>query len=436
MSQAGPSVMIELTIDVLAAGGRGVGRHQGKAVFVPLTAPGDRVTCRVERDHRRYAEADLVDVVSPSPLRRAAPCPVFGACGGCQWQHLPYHVQVEWKERIFADQLIRGGQALRERIRPLLAAPAEWHYRSRVQLKCRQSAAGFVMGFYRRGSHFIIDIPACPISDPRLNRALALFREWLPAAPGADRIPQVDLAVDDAGRVRAVAHSLAERPSVLADYLRPLAEAAGIALFLQSGRKSTLTPVCGDEALVIAVDSPPLALAYGPGGFAQVNLAQNRTLVQTVLEALDWQGAERVLDLFCGMGNFSLPLARRVAAVTGVEDFLPSIAWARNNAARNGLTNADFQARPAEGALRDLFPQQPPDLVVLDPPRTGAYSVTRDLTGARPAHVLYISCDPATLARDLVPLLHGGYRLAWSQAIDLFPQTHHTESVTLLERME
>ena len=223
-------------------------------------------------------------------------------------------------------------------------------------------------------------------------------------------------------------------PRRLADYLRPLAEAAGFSLFLQTGRKATLTRVCGEEQLEITVDDPPLRLAYGPGGFAQVNLEQNRALVALLLSARDWQGSESALDLYCGMGNFSLPLARRIGSLVGVEDYPPSIASAQQNARQNGLGNLRFAARPAQGALQDFFPQTPPDLVVLDPPRSGAYEVARELAARPPERVAYVSCDPATLARDLQPLLHGPFRLLWSRPVDLFPQTYHIESLTLLER--
>ena len=425
---------LELTIDSLAFGGNGVGRHQGKAIFVPRSAAGDRLCCRVVRDRGRYAEAELVELLEPGPGRRQAPCPVYDQCGGCQWQHLDYPTQCHWKEAIFADQLGRRAGVAAAAVGPLLAAKDEWHYRSRVQFKCRQTADGWRMGFYRPGSHFVVDVAHCPISAPAINRGLALFRAWLPESPCPQQVPQVDLAVDDRQQLRAVVHCLDPQPQQLADYLRPLAIAEGIALFLQTGRKSTLTRVCGEEQLVVTVDEPPLHLGYGPGGFAQVNLEQNRAMVSELLSARDWPGTETVLDLYCGMGNFSLPLARKVASLVGVEDYPPSIASAQQNALDNGLTNLRFAARPAEGALQACFPGAPPDLVVLDPPRSGAYGVARELATRPPALVAYVSCDPATLARDLQPLLHGPYRLLWSRPVDLFPQTYHIESLTLLGR--
>ena len=421
----------ELIIDALAFGGNGVGRCDGKAVFVPLTAPGDRLLWHTVRDRKRFTEGEIDRLLTPSDLRREPPCPVFGLCGGCQWQHLPYEQQCLWKGRIFSDFLTRKAGIVPEAVKPIVPAPSEWSYRSRVQFKCRLTPSGFVMGFFRRGSHYVIDVNRCPITEEPLNEVLRLFRDWLPRGPSPENIPQVDLALGCCGRVRAVVHFIGQDAAPLSDYLRPLAQRSGFSLFLQRGRKSTLTPVWGDEDLFVEVGNPPVSLAYGPGGFAQVNREQNRTLVREVVEAASGANAKRILDLFCGMGNFSLPLARVAGEVVGVEDFPPSIDKARQNALRNAIDNAHFYARPAEGAAETTGGGF--DMVVLDPPRTGAYSVIKDLLGIRPRHVLYVSCDPATLTRDLQPLLHNGYDLCWSRAFDLFPQTFHIESLTLLK---
>jgi 23S rRNA (uracil1939-C5)-methyltransferase len=181
------------------------------------------------------------------------------------------------------------------------------------------------------------------------------------------------------------------------------------------------------------VDQPAVTLRYGPGGFVQVNSAQNRRMVSAMLDLLDLQGTENVLDLFCGMGNFSLPIARRAGRVAGVEDYPPSIASARSNALDNKIENVEFHAADAAGVISG-YRVAALDLVVLDPPRTGNYHAARQLLTIRPGRILYVSCDPATLARDLVPLVNGGYQVVASQPFDLFPQTWHIESMTLLQR--
>ncbi len=430
--------MVELSIDSLAFGGAGVGRHQGKAVFVPFTAPGDRARVRITKNKARFAEGALVDLIAPGPGRRSAPCPVFGSCGGCQWQHLPYDEQCRWKEAIFADSLQRHCGLTPEQLRPMQAAPCEWNYRSRVQFKCRQDHDRFAMGFYRRGSHVVVDIQQCPIIEPSLNAALARLRPWLAQSPCPECISGVDMAVDDEGRVRILVHVLKGAQGAVADYLEQPASSTGFSLFVQSGKKGSTRQVCGVEELHIhPLEGSGLRLAYGPGGFAQVNLAQNRRLVHDLVEAAQLTGSERVLDLYCGMGNFSLPLARGAQSLVGVEEYSPAIQKAQANATVNGLRQkTKFLAQSAEGAARALWSGQGFDLVVLDPPRAGAFQVVKELCELRPMRILYVSCDPQTLARDLVPLIHGGYRLEWARAYDLFPQTYHTESLALLTRIE
>ncbi|BCA79513.1 23S rRNA (uracil(1939)-C(5))-methyltransferase RlmD [Desulfuromonas sp. AOP6] len=422
----------KIRIDSLAFGGRGVGRLDGKAVFVPGTAPGDLVDCRLVREKKRHAEAELVEVLEPSPVRRQATCPVAHECGGCQWQHLPYEQQLVWKERIFRDILVRQAGVNGDKVLSILPSAAEWGYRSRVQFKCRLTEKGFVMGFYRAGSHYVVDVARCLITDSRLNELLPVLRTLLGDSPFAALIPQVDMAVGDDGQCRVVLHFIGSEPGPFCDWLKQPSQRVEASLFIQSGRKQTLRQVYGETDLHIQVAEPPLTLGYGPGGFAQINLAQNRRLVMAVLAAAELTGRENVLDLFCGMGNFSLPLARRAASVTGVEDFEPSIEKARQNARANGIANAHFLARPAEGFLSSLPGEVPFDLVILDPPRSGAYGVVKELVEAAVPRILYISCDPSTLARDLQPLLHRGYAVAWARPIDLFPQTFHTESLTLL----
>ncbi len=430
-------VIDELFIEALTYGGSGLGRHDGKVVFVAGTAPGDRVRCRVSKAKKRFAEAQLVKLLHPSVHRCSTNCPAFGQCGGCQWQHLPYPEQCSWKEKIFADLLQRQAGIAAACMRPLVAAPDPWHYRSRAQLKLRSVNGQLVMGFYRRGSHFIIDHRHCAILDPRLNKAAQLFRSWLSGFHHAHRIPQLDLGVGDGGQIRAVLHYLDRHTAELKDFLRPLVTEAGISLFVQTGRKENLQPVWGEEDLRIEVGEPPLQLAYGPGGFAQINLEQNQRLVKGVVEAVVRCGAKRVLDLYCGMGNLSLPVAGKVKEVVGVENFAPAIAKARQNAQVNGIVNAAFHHLPSEGAASHLTASSGSfDLVMLDPPRSGAYEVAKELLALGPRHILYVSCEPPTLIRDLQPLLHGGYDLLWSQPYDLFPQTHHIESVTLLCRKD
>jgi 23S rRNA (uracil1939-C5)-methyltransferase len=424
-----------LDITALVHGGRGIGHHEGKAVFVPLTAPGDRVVCRVVKSRRRYIEAELVAVVEPSPQRREPPCPFFGSCGGCQWQHIPYQQQARWKEKIFADLLVRSNVMAGDRLKPIAAAPDEWGYRNRVQLKCCPGAEGLLIGFYRHASHDVVDVDKCLLVSPPVQKTLDHLRRELADAPSSGCVSQIDIASGDDGEVRIILYVHPQGRHQLRSWLRNFAACHQINACLQSGGQQGLEVVHGESDLTIKVDQPEIALRYGPGGFVQVNPAQNRSMVASMLQLLELDGSENVLDLFCGMGNFSLPLARRVKRVVGVEDYAPSIASARINAAANNIRNVEFHAADAAVVMARYRDADPLDLVILDPPRTGHYPATGELLKVRPERILYVSCDPATLVRDLTPLVQNGYEVVSSQAFDLFPQTWHIESMTLLRRV-
>ncbi|TYO99711.1 23S rRNA m(5)U-1939 methyltransferase [Geothermobacter ehrlichii] len=419
---------MEIVIDSLAYGGDGVGRYEGQAVFVPFTLPGDVVRCRVVQRKKRYLRAEAVAWLQRGPGYSAPPCPVFGRCGGCQWQHIAYPEQVTFKDRLFRQILQRELRRDDLPVEPAVAAPSAWRYRHRVQYKCHFVPQGCQIGFYGRGSHFVHDVASCRIAASAADAVHAWLRTVIERFPRPDRIPQVDVAVGDRGAPTVILHLLAGQqvpPAVVAS-----ARDRGFGLWLQRGRKATLRPVAAGEVPAIVVDEPPLVLETVVGGFFQVNLEQNRHLVRTVIDYCDLRGDESVLDLFCGVGNLTLPLARRCREATGVEDFAPSVEKAVENARRNGISNARFIARDAGRHVASL--DRAPDVVVLDPPRAGAIDCIRALLRLRPRRIVYVSCDPTTLARDLAPLLGQGYRLRRAVCLDLFPQTYHFESVCQL----
>lgn len=420
-----------LTIDALANGGKGVARDQGRVVFVSGAFPGDIVRCRLTKEKKNYAEVEVAELLQPSPLRRTPPCPVADECGGCQWQQLPYAEQLRWKQQLFVDTLVRQAGVDAGRILPIQPSAEEFGYRSRVQVKCFFARDRFVTGFFRPQSRFVVGVEECLLMPPKLNRLLSQLRAALAETPFVDKIPQIDLSIGSDSATRAVIHYLGSRKEELVAQLLPISAAADCNLAIQAGRKESLQLVHGDGDLRISVDDPDIQLKYAAGGFAQINLAQNRKLVQSVLDAAQLTGTEQVLDLYCGMGNFSLSLARRAAFVVGVEEFSPSIEMARRNARDNGIENLSFHAMPAERALVSF--EQDFDLLLLDPPRSGAYSIAKQLKQHPVKKIIYVSCDPQTLARDLKMLLHHGYRLISSQAFDMFPQTYHVESLSVLE---
>jgi 23S rRNA (uracil1939-C5)-methyltransferase len=432
-------------IEKMAFGGAGFGHLEGKACFVPFTAPGDVAKVRLKVVKKSYLEGELLELLEPSGMRTTPPCPVFGSCGGCNWQHLPYSDQLRAKEEIFADILWRSGRVERERIEEIAPAPEPFAYRSRIQLKLRFVAGVLHMGFYRAGSHYIVDMPGrCAIAHPRINGVITELARLLPLFPEADNIPQIDAAVGDDGALELLIHYIGNDMEELAGFFRANRLPLGAdGIFLQTGRKATLAEIGGGDfhALTYLVPhpsspgSPGYRLSFCNGGFSQVNYAQNLSLIETVCAWAGLDGKERVLDIYCGNGNFSLPLAGKAAHLLGVEDYGPSIASAVENCEANGVKNVDFECADALGAIDRLVSRNETfDLVLLDPPRTGAREVVAKIPALGPRSIIYVSCDPATLARDIGILKKSGYEVEKVRPVDMFPQTYHVESVTLLRR--
>ena len=431
-----------LRIEKLAFGGSGLGYVAGKVCFVPFTASGDTVRVRVVAEKRSFMTGEAVELIEPSPLRVTPPCPVFGSCGGCNWQHLAYAAQTEAKGAIFADLLWRSGRVDKELIEPVLAAPEPYGYRARVQLKVRFVEGQLHMGFYRSGTHFIVDVPEqCAIASQAVNRTFSALQNALLTLAEVDKIAQVDVTTGDDDGTVLIFHYTGERPRETVTALRNsriLSAADG--LYLQSGRKGSLTHIAGPEILTyrvpsaLAPDRPEIKLSFAAGSFSQVNYRQNLALVSTVRDWAGLTGNEAVLDLYCGNGNLSIPLADQAKSIVCIEDYGPSIGDALRNCGLNHIDNASCHSMDAVAGIEKLKNSGARfDVVILDPPRTGAAELVRHIPALKPAKVLYVSCDPATLARDAGILGKLGYKVFRSRPVDMFPQTYHIESVTLFE---
>ncbi len=376
-------------------------------------------------------------------MRLEPVCPVFGRCGGCSWQHLPYCDQLSAKEEIFADLLWRSARVPRERILPIMPAPETFNYRARAQLKIHCSSGEFNIGFFRAGSHFVVNVPGeCAIVHFEINRLIAGMRDILPLFPDAARIPQIDVALGDDGRAELIVHYIGDRKDELIRFFRQHGEWLAVdAIFLQSGRKTTLERAFGKEAPQLAYKVPDpfsrdrreIKLSFPSGGFSQINYRQNVALIETVCDWAGLTGRERLLDLFCGNGNFALPLARGALHVTGVEDYRPSIDIAIRNGMENGVNNVSFVCGDATAAVSGMVSASERfDIITLDPPREGSAEVARLIPALGATAIVYVSCDPATLARDIGILKKSGYDVVKSRPVDMFPQTYHIESITLL----
>ena len=425
--------IISIPIEKLVDGGAGLGRWEGRVVFVPGACPGEAVQARITTVKKGYAEAQLQKVLTPSPDRVTPPCPVFGTCGGCQWQQIAYPAQIEAKIGILREDLRRIGKLADPNILPPISTnPHE--YRTRIRLKTDLTKSEPIIGFYEERSHRIVPIEACLIASPPLSRALAGLYSIL--SDPADRLVSLtDLHLHLArGTGELQARYFAEdEPQdrverVFTKFEEAMPEAVGQVYYSRTGRRW----IRGRDYVIDRYKD--VSFRIGDRAFAQVNWDLNAALIDTVLTFASLSGRESVLELYCGIGTFGIFLAREAAALAGFDENEVAVEDANYNARQSGLTNARFEAKPVELAVSELADRKKTfDCVVLDPPREGVNRRTLEsLLQMKPSRIVYVSCDPATLSRDLKILIDGGYRPGRLQPIDLFPQTYHLETVAEL----
>jgi 23S rRNA (uracil1939-C5)-methyltransferase len=427
MSQTNAKNEVTLHIDALSYGPYGIGRVDHRVWMVPHTAPGDTVIARLTGERERYSIGEIVRTVSPSDARRTPPCAYAGTCGGCAWQHLDYPTQLKAKQQSVDDALRRIGKLTAYDLRPILPAAEEYHYRRRIRL---QVGPGNQLGFYGASSHQLVEIASCLIADERLNRIIKRLRQW---ARGLNTIiDHVEIVTGDELRQTVVvvraANTIPDEPAC-ANLIDPEAGLTGLIVASPNRRK-----VWGDPTITVSLPED-LSLRVAADVFTQVNPEGNRRVIEALLAAGELQPGDRVLELFCGAGNLTLPMARRAGAVVAVEGDRQSILDARLNAQRNAIDNIRWVCAPVPQTLARLKKRgEEFTKIVLDPPRAGAKGVAADLAALGAAGVFYVSCNPTTLARDLAALAKHGYKLGMVQPIDLFPQTFHVETLAVVKK--
>jgi len=426
---------LKLAIDSLAFGGDGLARYPaphpeaGKVVFVSGALPGERVEVRVKDRRRGYDRAEMVRVIDASNDRIRPVCPLFGRCGGCQLQHLAYPSQAVVKERWLAEMAGHIGLKT-SRIQRIQASPGQYRYRFRARLAASE---GGRIGFRSARSHRPVVLSQCPVMTKELEALVLGLGRLLKADSPGQRL-EVEVGADKAGRSFALFTPQGEQPlrPATAKVLSGLADSLGAPVYIGRPRLPDLPAEAPQGSLVLPVAG--LELHLFPGVFVQAQLPQNRALIRVVLDQVRPAPGQRVLELMAGMGNLSLPLAQAGARVKAVEINPLACANGRFNAARAGL-EVDFQTNPAQAALRRAAEAgEVYDVVLLDPPRTGIKDLIESLGRLAPARVVYVSCHPASLVRDLKNLKSQGYEVKRIIPLDLLPQTYHLESVTLLER--
>jgi 23S rRNA (uracil1939-C5)-methyltransferase len=422
-----------LSIDALDAEGRGVARNpEGKVVFVEGGLPGEQVSFRAFSQKRKFDTGKATAILAASAGRREPRCPHFGICGGCATQHADERTQMAAKQRWLEDCLERIGKVEPETLLPIVYGP-EWGYRHRARLSVRHlTTRGAMVGFRERRSTHVAEMRECHVLPPAVSALIIPLRELVGKLSIKERLPQIEIAVADNATVLVFRHLLPLTPEDETE-LRSFARTHGVHAWLQPGGPESTQPFePAQSELYYELPEFGVRIEFRPTDFTQVNFAMNRVLVSRAVRLLDPQPGERIADLFCGLGNFSLPLAARGAQVIGFEGSRGLVERARANAAANGLV-AQFEVMnlfTSSVASFGPFPK-----ILIDPPREGAVELVKSLPAEWPRRLLYVSCDPATLARDAGILVHTkGLRLAAAGVVNMFPHTAHVESIALFER--
>ena len=428
-----------VVIEALDHEGRGVAHAEGKALFIDGALPGEHVEYSIYRSKPTFAFAQITKLTHESFTRVQPRCPHFGVCGGCSLQHMDAAAQVAAKQRILEDNLWHIG-----RVRPAqLLAPIHgpsWGYRHRARMSMRyvEKKGGSLVGFHERKSGFIADMHSCEIMPPRISRLIDPLRALISGLARPDRLPQIEISLGDNVDV-LVLRILEALTDADENSLRAFADRYNIQWWLQPKGPDTAYPFypLNSPALCYSLPEFAIEMPFMPTEFTQVNPFVNRVLVRRALGLLDPQPGERIADLFCGLGNFTLPIARRGADVVGFEGSAGLVARAAATSAHNGLSGRTqfrtmdlFKVSEADVAAWGRF-----DKLLIDPPRDGAAELVKALSGELPRRIVYVSCSPATLARDANTLVNTkGYRLESVGIANMFPHTTHVESIALFSR--
>lgn len=426
-------------VESLDQEGRGVARVDGKAIFISGALPGELVEFSPYQRKPNYELADATRIVRASPSRVEPRCAHFGVCGGCSLQHMELRAQVAAKQRILEDNLARIGKVSAETMLAPIHGP-DWRYRYRARFSARYvvKKAKQLLGFHERRSSFVADMGTCEVLPARISSLLEPLRELIESLAIRERVPQVEMAIGDAVDVLVLRILDLPGPGD-EEKLRNFADHHNIQFFLQpKGPDSALAfhPVDA-PALQYRIPDFDLTFPFHPTDFTQVNHEINRVLVRRAITLLDPQPGERIADFFCGLGNFSLAIARRGAQVVGIEGNARLARRAQENADLNGLAaQCRFLDRDLFKFTADDWKQLAPfDRILIDPPRDGAMELVKALGEMSPARAVYVSCSPATLARDAGVLVNlHGYRLVATGVINMFPHTSHIESIAVFER--
>lgn len=432
-----PQEPVALEIESLNHDGKGVAHHDGKAVFVTGALPGEKVLARYLKVQKRHDEATAVDILTSSPDRISPECSVFGICGGCTMQHLSSANQIQAKQHALLETLKRIGKVAPNDILPPLMNDSAWGYRRKARLgvKYVQKKDKVLVGFRERGSSFITETTSCPVLHPAVGNKLAALSALIKQFSIRDKIPQIEVAIDDENAILIfrILESLSSEDEAL---LVKFGLEHNFIIYTQSGGPESIKRLNG-EPVILSYALPDFDLHYDflPTDFTQVNTDINRKMIKLAMQLLQTNKNDKVLDLFCGLGNFTLPLASLVKEVVGVEADRDLIERAKQNALSNQLTNTRYYQADLYQSIEQAWIDETFDKILLDPPRSGAFEIVQDIDRFKTDRIVYVSCYPGTLARDLDVFVNNkGFTLESVGVMDMFPHTGHVESIALLTR--
>ena len=430
-----PLEPVETLIESLSHDGRGVARIDGKTVFIDGALGGERVKFRYSKKHSKYDEGRVVEILTSAPDRVEAKCQHYGVCGGCSLMHMAPEAQLALKQKTLMEQMSHFGHIEPEQWIEPMTGPL-WGYRRKARLGVKHvpKKERVLVGFREKGTPYLALLDKCEVLDPRIGTRLGELGIMIATLAGYNRIAQIEVAMDDK-HTALVFRNLDPLSESDQKLLIAYGQKNDLWIYLQSGGPETITAIWPTSPQLSYAPEPDLNLMFEPSDFTQVNDTINQNMIQRAMALLEVCAEDRVLDLFCGLGNFSLPLAKRVNAVVGVEGDAALVKHAQNNAKLNQLDNVTFeQADLTKTALKDYsWVKGGFNKILLDPPRSGAFEVLPQLVGLGAERIVYVSCNPATLARDTGELVHKhGYTLVSAGIMDMFPHTSHVESIALL----
>jgi len=433
-----PQEPVEVVIESLSHEGKGVAHHNDKVMFVSGALAGERVLAKYIKVQRRHDEAMVHEVLEASSDRIDPQCKQFGVCGGCSLQHLSSENQIAVKQTALIDTLKHVGKVEPDSILPALMNDSPWGYRRKARLgvKYVTKKDKVLVGFRERGTSFITDTEVCHVLHPSVGLLITLLSSLIYNLSIKDKIPQIEVAIDDHQCI-LVFRILEDLTQDDKDSLLSFGKEHEVIIYTQSGGPATIKPLMG-EPVVLSYELPEYSVnnQFLPTDFTQVNTDINKKMISLAMKLLDVQSTDKVLDLFCGLGNFTLPIATKAAEVIGVEGDQDLVSRAKENALSNNINNTRyFLTDLYESVDQQIWNGETFDKVLLDPPRSGAFEIVKMIDKFNASRIVYVSCYPATLARDLDVLVNEkGYKLESAGVMDMFPHTSHVESIALLTK--